>query len=104
MTGPLSDDGRDADLDEILTVSVGALEAFPALFLVDEELRPAHLAHDDARDRGAGNERGAEVQAVVLADGEDLGERDLRALLQGLCREALDTHDVAFGDAHLLPT
>src|SRR5664280_2846496 len=48
------------------------------------------------------NQRGAEVQAVVLADGENLGEQHLRALLQGLFREALDTHDVALCDAHLL--
>src|ERR1700690_3541390 len=99
---PLSDDGRDADLDEILAMSVGALEALPALLLVDEELRSAHLAHDDRRHPGARNEGSAEVQAVVLADGEDLGKRHLRALLQGLFRESLDAHDVALGDPHLL--
>src|ERR1035441_3512284 len=98
----LSDDGRDADLNEILAMSVDALETLPALLLVDEKLRSAHLAHDDARHRCARNQRGAEVQAVVLADGENLPERHLRALLQGLFREALDTHDIALCDAHLL--
>src|SRR5512140_3566754 len=42
------------------------------------------------------------MQAVVLADGEDFGQRNLSALLEGLFREALDTHDVALGDAYLL--
>src|SRR5450755_712354 len=83
-------------------MSVGALEALPALLLVDEELRSARLAHDDARHHRALDERGTEVQAVVLADGEDFGQRHLRALLKGLFREALDTHDVALGDAYLL--
>src|SRR5450759_3200174 len=82
-------------------MSVGALETLPALLLVDEELWPARFAHDDSRDLRAGDQRGTEMQAVVLADREDLGQRHLRAFLQGLLREALDTHDVTLGDAPL---
>src|SRR5450830_314260 len=83
-------------------MSVGALEALPALLLVNEKLRSARLAHHDARHFRAGDERGTDVQAVILADSEDFGQRHLRALLEGLFREALDTHDVALGDAYLL--
>src|SRR5450759_4199420 len=82
-------------------MSVGALETLPALLLVDEELWSARFAHDDTRHLRAGDQRGTKMQTVVLADGEDLGQRHLRALLQGLLREALNTHDVALGDAHL---
>ena len=42
------------------------------------------------------------MQAVVLADREDVPEGHLGALLQGLLREALDADHVAFGDADLL--
>src|SRR5207247_1587969 len=70
-------DGRNADLDEVLAVPVRPLIPLPLLLLVDEELRPAHLAHDDGLHGGPVHERRAEAESVGVSDGEDLGERDL---------------------------
>src|SRR6185369_5851568 len=99
----LDGDAVDADLDGILTMTVGPLGVvLGSLLLENDDLLAAGLAENRGDDRRAGHRRRSDLR-LVAADHEHFTERDL-VLIRRTEHVALDAHRLTLSDSILLPT
>src|SRR5690606_19389729 len=95
---PAEVDRRDADLRQMLTMAPQAAGILAPALLEDQHLARALLGDDFARNRGTGNQRRTDGDAIVAADHQDFTEGDL---LAGLAGQPVHFHYVVGGDPDL---